>query len=80
MHKVSIFELSISWGWVRTTNCLGACSCESVSHSIWLSLFSSTDFSQSITHRSRWPQLEYTLQWESSPSTATNPLPTYHHK
>ena len=74
MHKVSIFELSISWGWVRTTNCLGACSCESVSHSIWLSLFSSTDFSQSITRRSRRPQL-YTLQWESSPNTATKPTP-----
>ena len=36
-------------GWARTTNCLGVCSCESVSHSLWLSLFSSTDFSQSIT-------------------------------
>ena len=66
--------VSISWGWVRTTNCLGACSCESVSHFIWLSLFSSTDFSQSITHRSRRPQL-YTLQWESSPNTATTPTP-----
>ena len=61
-------------GWVRTTNCLGACSCESVSHFIWLSLFSSTDFSQSITHLSRRPQL-YTLQWESSPNTATKPTP-----
>ena len=61
-------------GWVRTTNCLGACSCESVSHSIWLSLFSSTDFSQSITRLSRRSQL-YTLQWESSPNTATKPTP-----
>ena len=36
-------------GWARTTNCLGVCSCESVSHSLWLSLLSHTDFSQSIT-------------------------------
>ena len=63
-------------GWVRTTNCLGACSCESVSHSIWLSLFSSTDFSQSITRLSRRSQL-YTLQWESSPNTTTKPTPLY---
>ena len=35
-------------GWARTTNCLGVCSCESVSHSLWLSLLSHTDFSQSI--------------------------------
>ena len=62
--------------WVRTTNCLGACSCESVSHSIWLSLFSSTDFSQSITRLSRRSQL-YTLQWESSPNTTTKPTPLY---
>jgi len=61
-------------GWARTTNCLGVYSCESVLHSLWLSLFSHTGFSQSIIRLSRRPQL-CTLLWESSPNTATKPTP-----
>ena len=61
-------------GWARTTNCLGVYSSESVLHSLWLSLFSHTGFSQSIIRLSRRPQL-CTLLWESSPNTATKPTP-----
>jgi len=64
-------------GLVRTTTCLGACSCESVSHSLWLSLFSSTDFSQSVTQPVSKASTLHVTQWESSPNTATKPaLPT----
>ena len=76
IHKVSIFKLSLSWGLVRTRNCLGACSCESVTFYLTLSVCEHRFLavSHSSCFLSRRPQL-YTLQWESSPNTATKPTP-----